>query len=342
MVSSLQTNDPEDKYRHVRIFKPDQREQRNKLWETRKTQIQWDVKDEAEVAKQLALEKEAFDNPAQTKRANGKYAGPLFAKILHPEFTKRQRQALSCQDYREKQWAEKREKEVKQTFLDLEQTMTHARIPTIPGTCYHSGLDSMIHEQPEKPGMVNLYMANFDRFLNIFKQLQPYGVYTEEEEEDIDTDEQTYLIITDPGQPNLHDDDHQIQQNHQLYGQNASQISDEETIMPDETSSGGTVTTHPTDQASAFTETGTDSRSRADNNSVATEIITDERLTDDTLSTADSIQTQYTQQGRTNSKYEDNSLARPKAGWDFATYPSFGTLVPPLENSGEDIYNIYN
>ena len=89
MVANLQTDDPMDTSRRVRLIRPSQRKQRQELWQKRKLQIQNDLPDELDVANQLAIEQEAFDNPIQIQRSNGLWGGPMYRTLMPPEFTRR-------------------------------------------------------------------------------------------------------------------------------------------------------------------------------------------------------------------------------------------------------------
>ena len=214
MLTSLQTDDSGDLARRVRLIRQAQRAERQKLWQKRKLQIEKDLVEEHDVANQLAMEKEAFDNPLQIRRENGTWGGPLFRRIMPPEFTRRIAEDEKEVDWRIRNRANKEKIDVQQVFLDLERTMMHVNLPTIEGTVYHTGLDSMVLEQDETPGQVNWLMANHVRILNVLQQLKPFGTYSTEEEYQIDMEEQNYLVVTEPGQPQNLNDDYRLHQNH--------------------------------------------------------------------------------------------------------------------------------
>ena len=140
VYSSLQTDYECDTSRHVRILKPNKREERTKLWQKRKEHIKKDIDEEHEVAYQKTVETEKFDDPLQSQRSNGKYGGPLYEKLMPERFTRRMNRDKSCADIRVRDRANTEMAEVKKVFTDLENTVFQAHLPTISGTRYHTGL----------------------------------------------------------------------------------------------------------------------------------------------------------------------------------------------------------
>ena len=139
VFSHMETEDERRTEIYARIMKPRNAGKRAKLWDKRKEQIKYHLKEEAEVQKQLEKEKLAFHSPLQTLRINNQYGGPRYQHLM-PEAYKRwmgeQRRQHDC---RGSESAEEFETKVKKVFQDLEDTMTQVRLPTIPGVKYHTG-----------------------------------------------------------------------------------------------------------------------------------------------------------------------------------------------------------
>ena len=202
----------------------------------------------------------------------------------------------------------------------------------------------MVLEQHEEPGQVNVFMANHLRITRIMQQLKPYGVYSSAEEKQIDLEEQQYLVVTEPGQPRIRTDEYQIQQNHARFGhQSESDDSDDGTVLARTiTAPEGSITSKRTSDMSSFTELGTDNLSHKSTQYETASSITissDSTIANDQPSTdsAESVvRTPFTEQETDCSEDEMitvDRLPRPKAGWNFSSFPSFGTLVPTAENS---------
>ena len=346
MLTSLQTDDPKDVSRRVRLIRPSQRGARVQLWQKRKAQIQKDLDEDEEVAYQLAIEQEAFDNPLQIQRTNGLWGGPMYKLLMPPEFTRRMEEETSCADIRVRNHANAEKREVQQIFADLENTMMHVHLPTIQGTVYHTGLDPMVLEQDETPGGVNWAMANHTRIQNILAQLNQYGEYTMEEEYQIDAEEQNYIVVTEPGQQRRRNDQFQLHQNHLRFGRqgeddtDSNDGSDTSTVLAKTTTTDTqTIYSHP---STVYTSSVA---STATQNSESTIIYSedDDRLYDkeqQQLESNDSAESvilnenyQAPDSGNTEEDFDIRKLPRPKAGWDTSPFASFGTIVPPLENT---------
>ena len=341
MVANLQTDDPMDTSRRVRLIRPSQRKQRQELWQKRKLQIQNDLPDELDVANQLAIEQEAFDNPIQIQRSNGLWGGPMYRTLMPPEFTRRMNEETTDPDIRMRNKANAEKREVQQTFWDLEHTMMHVQLPTIQGTMYHTGLDPMVLEQTEIPGRVNFFMSNHSRLQNVMQQVKPYGEYSTEEEYQIDQEEQNYVVVTDPGQQRRRNENFQLHQNHLRFGR-----PDDENSSDDDSGEGTvlakTVTTDTqtiySGPSTVYTSSVASTNTR---NSESTIIYSedDDRLYDREQNSKDSAESVITNPNYQPSTISDeepfkiNKLRRPKAGWDTAPFASFGTIIPTLENS---------
>lgn len=156
---------------HLRIMDPHrrQRSQRNKLWRERMEQINRHLDEDQDVEQQMEIEMDTFMNPLQTY-ANGRYQGPKYQTIMAPEFKRAMAAAKSDPDYRVKERALHFEQVVRTTFAELEKTMLHVRLPTTPGTRYHTGLSPDVLEQTEKPGLATLHTANHDRMMKVLTQ----------------------------------------------------------------------------------------------------------------------------------------------------------------------------
>ena len=223
--------------------------------------------------------------------------------------------------------------------------MMHATLPTTKGVRYHTGLAKEIYDQNEQPSRVTMNTANYDRIMRVMTQLEPYGDYTEEEENQFDEDEMHHLVTTDIGNPAIPNDGHQINRYRRKYRREQSsgeRTVEASTIAPTEIV--GTSRTRTTTEQSAFTEYGTDNPSISDmdaytesyEGSVATE-----RNSNYDPSTASTISDEAPEM---SFEYDsDNSnqtvcekvegLARPKAGWNTSSFASFGNLVPVVNNT---------
>ena len=364
MLTSLQTEHSNDHSRRVRIIRPSQRARRQELWQKRKQQIQEDLVEEIDVAHQQSIEKEAFDNPLQIQRANGMWGGPMYRLLMPPEFTRRMNDELACADIRVRNKANAERREVQQVFIDLEHTMMHVNLPTIQGTTYHSGLDSMVLEQDETPSRVNWATANHVRIQNVMQQLKPYGEYSLEEEYQIDADEQNYVVVTDPGQQRRRNDHYQLHQNHLRFGRNQNDNDVDtggfsntliiiynrifENLKKDDESGASTVLakTTTTDTQTIYSGPSTvytsSAASTVSHTSESTIIYSedDDRLYDREQQSNDSAESVIENINYVKPETDDleepfkiKKLPRPKAGWDTSPFASFGTIIPPLENS---------
>ena len=92
------------------------------------------------------------------------------------------------------------------------------------------GLGQEVFEQPEQPGLATMNKANYDRFMRVMTQLEPHGDFTEEEENQIDEDENQYLVATETGQIVLSNDLHFINRNRRHFRRDHS-VSDEGTVV---------------------------------------------------------------------------------------------------------------
>ena len=204
----------------------------------------------------------------------------------------------------------------------------------------------MVLEQHEQPGQVNVFMANHNRFMRIIHQLKRYGTYSSAEENQIDIEEQQYLVVTEPGQPCIRTDEYQIQQNHARFGrpQPSDDDSDDGTVLARTiTAPEGSTTSRRTSDLSSFTELGTDhistdQKSTDYDTESSMTISTDQTITDQpsTDSAESVVRTPFTELETDCSEdepIETTRLPRPKAGWDTSPFPTFGTLVPAAENS---------
>ena len=108
-------------------------------------------------------------NPLQTF-AQGRYQGPRFQSIMAPEYRNAMAAARLNPDFRYRERAEEFEQTVRTTFADLERTMIHVRLPTTPGTRYHTGLSQEVLEQTEKPGLATMHIVNHDRLMKVLTQ----------------------------------------------------------------------------------------------------------------------------------------------------------------------------
>ena len=225
-VSHMETEDESKKEIYIRIIKPKCAGQRAKLWAKRKEQIKHHVMEEEDVRKQLDKEKQAFLNPLQTKSDN-KFGAPKYKSLMPEEYNRWMAEKAKA-DLPNQQFAEKFENSVKTNFQELEKTMLQVRLPTIHGIKYHTGLGQEGFEQPEQPGLATMNKANYDRFMRVMTQLEPHGDFTEEEENQIDEDENQYLVATETGQIVLSNDLHFINRNRRHFRRDHS---DEGTIV---------------------------------------------------------------------------------------------------------------
>ena len=171
VAAQLETTREDQTEVHLRILDSHrrQRSQRNKLWKDRKEQINRHLDENQDVEQQLAIEVTAFMSPLQSF-IQGRYQGPRFQSIMAPEYKNAMAAAKQSPDFRYRERAEQFEQNVRTTFADLERTMIHVRLPTTPGTRYHTGLSQEVLEQNEKPGLATLHIANHDRLMKVLTQ----------------------------------------------------------------------------------------------------------------------------------------------------------------------------
>ena len=143
--------------------------QRTKAWGIRKEQINKHLKEDNDIITQMDIEMATFLEPRQSF-SNGRYHGPRYHGTMPPEYHQAMAAAKNDPDWRVQDKANKFEQSVREVFADLEKTMKHVRVPTSPGTRYHSGLSEEIFEQPEKPGLATLHTANHDRLMKVLTQ----------------------------------------------------------------------------------------------------------------------------------------------------------------------------
>jgi len=161
---------------------------------------------------QRNIEMSAFMDPEQTFKS-GRYGGPKFGPLMPQEYKEWMRSNRENLDIRFQRMANEFEKNVKETFEDLESTMVHVRLPTTKGVRYHSGLSADVFEQTEEPGLVNMHTANHHRLMLILSQFSQYGDYTPEEEQQIDDQELDFVVATEVGQTLISNDGHHRRNN---------------------------------------------------------------------------------------------------------------------------------
>ena len=209
---------------------------------------------------------------------------------------------------------------------------------------YCLGLATEIFEQPTQPGRATMNNANYDRLMKVLTQLEPYGDYTEEEEDQFDDDELHHLVTTNIGAAALPNDSHQIRRNRRKYRRDNSTESEATVIAKTIPAPEGSNITRPLSDRSAFTEYGTDNFSRSDaetyiesyTDSVATETNSiNEPSTASTISNEESEMVfEYDSDNSDHTVCQEvEGLARPRAGWNTSSFPSFGNLVPVANNT---------
>ena len=167
-LESTQDNQTEA---HLRLLDSDRRQksQRNRLWRERAEQIKRHVDEDQDVEQQLECEMNTFMDPLQTY-VGGRYQGPRYQTIMAPEYKAAMAAEKSSPDIRVKERALNFEQNVRNTFSNLERTMVHVRLPTTPGTRYHSGLSPDVLEQTEKPGLAKMHAVNHERLMKVLTQ----------------------------------------------------------------------------------------------------------------------------------------------------------------------------
>lgn len=233
------------------------------------------------------------------------------------------------------------EANVKQVFKDLEDKMKYGTIPTSKGVKYHTGLAKEIFEQNEEPGRATMHKANYDRFMRIMTQLEPYGDYTEEEEDQFDEDENLHLVTTEIGNPVRMNDGHRISRHVRRFRRDPDNSSEGTVIAKTITAPEGSNVTRPMSERSAFTELGTDNLSQ-DSDSY-TESYSGSGPAETISEYGPSTVSDTTDQTEMTFEYESDAsddtvgqlegLARPKAGWNTSSFPSFGNLIPVANNT---------
>ena len=104
--------------------------------------------------------------------------------------------------------------------------------------------------------------ANYDRFMRVMTQLEPYGDYTEEEEDQFDEDENLHLVTTEIGNPPRLNDGHRINRHVRKFRRDCDTSSEGTVIAQTITAPEGSNITRPLSERSAFTEYGTDNLSQ--------------------------------------------------------------------------------
>ena len=233
-------------------------------------------------------------------------------------------------DFIGQDYAAKFEAEVQNTFQRLETTMTQVRLPTIPGTKYHTGRGIEVYEQPEQPGLANMNKANYDRLMRVMTQLEPNGDYTEEEENKFDDDENDYLVATETGQITIKIQNQQNFRNNRQKRWNPSDSDGENTVI-DLTERNPTDLKHKSEQVQEKMDTSNDNtqqQSRVNTPSWAS--------TTSTISDNEELEFEYQVEETMKmdlSKTEKTGLARPKAGWNSSSFASFGSVVAAANNT---------
>lgn len=199
-IGQLETNDENQLEARLRILLPGKRyaNRRVRLWKERREQLAKHLTEEDDIKQQLDIETALFNDPNQTLR-QGRFQGPRFQAAMPPEYKKAMTEAKACHDIRVRERAENFEKDVKNTFAQLEETMKYVRLPTSNGTRYHTGLSVDVFEQTEKPGLATIHTANHQRFMKVLTQLNYHGDYSHEEEIEIDEEELEYVVATELG-----------------------------------------------------------------------------------------------------------------------------------------------
>lgn len=340
VISHTETTEEDKSEVKVRILQRNAGQQTNK-WELRKEQLLRHVVDQQDVNSQLAVEKSTYMNPLQTQRSDGSWGSPRYSNLMPPEYKRWVAERKSNMDYRMQEQAKTFEADVKQVFKDLESKMNYGVIPTSKGIRYHTGLAKEIFEQKEEPGRATMYKANYDRFMRVMTQLEPYGDYTEEEEDQFDEDENLHLVTTEIGIPARMNDGHRIDRHVRRFRRDPDSSSEGTVIAKTITAPEGSNITRPLSERSAFTELGTDILSQ-EGDSYA-ESYTESVATETNSEYGPSTASDTTDQTEMTFEYEsDNStstvcqiegLARPRAGWNTSSFPSFGNLIPVANNT---------
>ena len=201
-----------------------------------------------------------------------------------------------------------------------------------------------VFEQTEEPGRATMHKANYDRFMRVLTQLEPYGDYTEAEEEQFDEDENFHLVTTDIGSPATVNDGHRINRDFRRFRRDpdTSTESEDGTVRAKTiTAPEGSNLTRPLSERSAFTELGTDNLSQVEGvsyygsytESVATETNESDYGPSTISDSTEQLTFEYESDTSTSTIQNCEGLARPRAGWNTSAFASLGHLVPPAHNS---------
>ena len=171
--------------------------------------------------------------------------------------------------------------------------------------------------------------ANYDRLMKVMTQLEPYGDYTEAEENQFDEDENEFVVATETGQYVLSNEGQHISRNNRRYRRNSSGSESESTLVNSEVTS-----RHGTERNSTFQTPYTESVATDENNQ------DEEPYTASTISEEEQAIHDEFQRERTPSTItmlgdcpEQSGPARPRAGWDSSAFASFGSLVAAANNT---------
>ena len=222
--------------------------------------------------------------------------------------------------------------------------MVYATLPTSKGFRYHTGLYKEVLDQNEQPGRATMHKANYDRMMRVLTQLEPHGDYTEEEEDQFDEDEIHHLVTTDIGNPAIPNDGHLIRRNRRKYRREPSLSSETSTMVSSKVSAEDNTRNRTLTEQTAFTEYGTDNPSIADMSaytesyvdSVATEMnsIYDPSTASTISDEAEEMTFEYDSDNSDHTVCDQlEGLARPRAGWNTSSFPSFGSIIPVANNT---------
>ena len=196
-----------------------------------------------------------------------------------------------------------------------------------------------IFEQKDEPGRATMHKANYDRFMRVLTQLEPYGDYTEQEENQFDEDENFHLVATEIGHTTITNDGNRTQRNFRRYRRDPADSDSGTVTARTITAPEGSNVSRPLSERSAFTETGTDNLSHVDEDSYedsyADSVATEDYGPSTVSDTTDQCEMtfEYESDTSTDTVCQMEGWPRPRAGWNTSAFASFGSLITPANNT---------